>query len=353
MRVKRLSIAAVVILGAALSFAGAQEAAGPARSWAVAPAIVEVASAQRMIVIGDTHGDFERAVELLARTGVIASVPTNATSVTWAAGTATLVCTGDMIDKYTRSLEVIALFRALQPQAAAAGGRVIVTLGNHEAEFLAGGGKNKKGAEFESELEAAGISPEDVASGRDAGGIGAWLRALPAGARVGSWFLCHAGDTGGLTLAELSAKIQQGVDADGFATLVLVGPTSLLEARLHPHPWWEEPGRPKAHGKKKTHEKVSAARISAEAQTLENEVAALGAEHLVMGHQPGRVKFADKTVRPADTMFAKFDGLIFLVDCGMSRGVDGAVGAILDVDTSQGTATARYADGRAVVLLDK
>jgi hypothetical protein len=49
-----------------------------------------------------------------------------------------------MIDKYTDSLDVIALFRALQQSATAAGGRVIVTLGNHEAEFLAGSRKNKK-----------------------------------------------------------------------------------------------------------------------------------------------------------------------------------------------------------------
>jgi hypothetical protein len=347
MRCRRFSLIGLVVV-AAFGIARAQQAPAPARDWTTAPAIVEVAHADHVIAIGDTHGDYERAVELLAKTGVIAAVPTSAAGVHWAAGAALLVCTGDMIDKYNRSIDVITLFRTLQQEAPAAGGRVIVTLGNHEAEFLAGAGTNKKGAEFESELKAAGISPADVAAGRDAGGVGVWLRTLPAAARVGNWFFCHAGDTSGLTLAELSEKIQAGVTAEGFATPMLVGPTSLLEARLHPHPWWEESNRPKAHGKK---EKGEAA--SAEAAELESGIAALGAKHLVMGHQPGKVKFADKTERPANTLFTKFKGAIFFIDCGMSRGVDGAVGAVLEIHASHdsGTATARYADGRTVSLL--
>jgi hypothetical protein len=35
----------------------------------------------------------------------------------------------------------------------------------------------------------------------------------------------------------------------------------------------------------------------------------------------------------------------------MSRGVDGAVGAVLDIDTAGAKATARFADGRSVALL--
>ena len=92
---------------------------------------------------------------------------------------------------------VLRLMRALQTSAQNAGGQVIVTLGNHEAEFLAGGGKNTKGADFENELIALAIDPESVASGTDAEGLGRWLRTRPIGAKVGDWFFCHAGNTGG------------------------------------------------------------------------------------------------------------------------------------------------------------
>jgi hypothetical protein len=65
-----------------------------------------------------------------------------------------LVVTGDLIDKWSGSLEVIALLRRLQSDAADQGGRVIITMGNHEAEFLANP-LGKKTKEFRSELTAA------------------------------------------------------------------------------------------------------------------------------------------------------------------------------------------------------
>jgi hypothetical protein len=50
---------------------------------------------------------------------------------------------------------MIALVRALQASAAAKGGLVIVTMGNHEAEFLADP-HGKSTAEFGAELVKAG-----------------------------------------------------------------------------------------------------------------------------------------------------------------------------------------------------
>ena len=81
-----------------------------------------------------------------------------------------------MIDKYNHAMAVIAMMRTLQAQAQQAGGRVVATLGNHEADFLAELGTGKKAAEFEAELQTAGISPSLVAAGRDSAGIGTWLR---------------------------------------------------------------------------------------------------------------------------------------------------------------------------------
>ena len=94
-----------------------------------------------------------------------------------------------MIDKWNQSLPVLALLRALQSDAHSAGGRVVVLMGNHEAEFLAAGGRNKKAAEFVKELTAKGIQAEDVAKGKDALGVGGFLRGTcrsPLGSTTGS-----------------------------------------------------------------------------------------------------------------------------------------------------------------------
>jgi hypothetical protein len=74
---------------------------------------------------------------VLARANLIKGVPKKSSDVRWAAGKPILVVTGDMIDKWHHSLDVIALLQALQTSAAAARGQVIITMGNHEAEFLA------------------------------------------------------------------------------------------------------------------------------------------------------------------------------------------------------------------------
>ena len=58
---------------------------------------------------------------------------------------------------------------------------------------------------------------------------------------------------------------------------------------------------------------------------LVETVGALGARHLVIGHQPGKTTFADGTVRKAGEIFCYDEGLFFMIDTGMSRGVTGAL----------------------------
>jgi hypothetical protein len=93
---------------------------------------------------------------------------------------------------------------------------------------------------------------------------------------------------------------------------------SLLQARMHPQPWWEGEADTGPQSKEK----------------LERCVQALGVRHLVIGHQPGKVQFADKTVRKLGELSQHFDGLIFLIDVGMSRGVSYSTGAVLRIHTT-------------------
>jgi hypothetical protein len=299
--------------------------APPARDWSAFPAIVQLQNVSQIEALGDLHGDYDKAVNLLAGAGVIRGIPQKPQDVEWAAGKTVLVCTGDMIDKWTQSVEVLRLMRALQTSAHAAGGTVVVTLGNHEAEFLAAGGGNKKAGEFAEELRAQRIDPAQVAAGNDAEGLGAWLRTLPVAAKVDDWFFCHAGNTFGLSVNALETSLESGIDKDGFAAFVLAEPNSILEARMHPVPWWLS--SPPATGQKKG---------ATGLERLEANVAALGCKHLVVGHQPGKVQFGGKVERKAGEAFAYgAGGVLFLNDEGMSRGVQDGAGVVLRIEAGE------------------
>lgn len=284
--------------------------------------------------MGDTHGDYQRLVKLLVAGKLIPDTPASPDRVTWSGGRSVLVVTGDMIDKGDQSLEVIALMRALTTSAASQGGRVVISAGNHEAEFLENH-SGKKTSEFRNELKAAAIKPKDVAEGKDREGIGQFLLCLPFASRVNRWFFAHAGSTKGRTLRQLIADLQEGVDEDGYDAKVLLGNKGLLEARMKP-PWWEKAGDEPIESMER----------------LLGYADALGVHHIVFGHQPGTYTFNDGSKRKKGTMFEHFDGLVFLIDMGMSRGVDYSKGALLRIERNgtRETATAVFSDGSAKQL---
>lgn len=301
----------------------------PPRNWGRCPAVVSLQTTEVVHALGDTHGDYDRLVTLLVAGKLMAGVPASPKQAMWSGGKSILVVTGDMVDKWKQSVEVIALLRALVSSAASQGGRVVISAGNHEAEFLEDptGSKTK---EFQKELKAAGIEPKEVAAGTDAEGIGKFLLCLPFASRVNGWFFAHAGSTKGRTLEQLGRDLQQGIDEEGYGAKVLLGNKGLLEARMKP-PWWEKPGDEPIE---------SIARLLGYAD-------ALGAKHIVFGHQPGNYTFNDGSKREKGRMFDNFGGLVFLIDMGMSRGVGYSEGALLRIQ-GQGTgetATAVYADG--------
>jgi hypothetical protein len=283
-----------------------------ARDWNAHPAIVQLQVGSEIDVVGDVHGDWERLVELLVAGRLIETVPDTPAEVRWSGGDKVLVSVGDLINKYDHGMEVIALLRALEPQAQRAGGAVVVLMGNHEAEFLAG----QRSGEFSDELTRAGIRPADVTAGVDRLGIGQYLRNLPFAAKINDWFMCHAGNTHGLTFDQLNQQLMAGVEHGGYGSPILSDYDSLLEARMHPHPWWE--------GAKKKDRKAGE-------EVLKKNLAALGAHHLVFGHQPRELDFSDGSHRQAGEMFSKFDGLVFLIDTGMSRGAGSGRGALLRI----------------------
>jgi Calcineurin-like phosphoesterase len=330
-----------VLLTASLWSAGFGKRSLPQlqRDWSRFPAIVEVETDADVYALSDVHADYDRLVNLLAAVNLISSVTSDPATVDWTGGKSILVITGDIIDKWKDSLKVIALVQTLEQKAAMKGGRVIVTMGNHEAEFLANPNDNKT-LEFANELKRAGLKPSKVANCE--GDIGLFLCQLPIAVRVNDWFFCHAGNTNGRTIQELSAAIEKGFQKKGFATKELIGDNSILEARLNKKgpnglPWFYGDD-PKRSPKK----------------LLARYVTKLNVKHLVQGHQPGSVKFPDGKMRHKETIFQRY-GLLFLIDSGMSRGIAGSqsVGGVLWIVRKQTeSATVICADGSKKLLWD-
>ena len=90
------------------------------------------AAGGRVVAIGDVHGSISGLTTILAEAGLIDA------DLHWTGGDATLVQTGDLLDRGVDVREVLELLMRLQEEAADAGGRVEVLLGNHETMNLTG-----------------------------------------------------------------------------------------------------------------------------------------------------------------------------------------------------------------------
>jgi len=268
--------------------------------------IIDQAHFTTLYAIGDIHGDYHRLTALLLRHQIIVRLPTAPQAAEWAAANATLVVTGDMVDRGPQAPEVLEFLRALQADASAKGGRVVVTLGNHEAEFLAHPDNvaANRPLGFATELVAAQLSPTQVAAGR--GALGQWLRALPLGARVGRWFFSHAGNSKGRTLAQLNEILSAGLARGGYADREITGKDSLLEARA----WWE-----------------------ASTGTVTAACHALDVDHIVFGHTPD-------ALGPTGAIATGAGGALFRIDVGMSENIGHSAGALLRVRCERGAQVA-------------
>ena len=96
---------------------------------AVAPSVT---AGERIVAIGDIHGNYDGFVSILQRAGLVDR------DTHWIGGETTLVQTGDIFDRGLGVFKVLDLLMRLEGEAAAAGGQVIVLLGNHEGMNLTG-----------------------------------------------------------------------------------------------------------------------------------------------------------------------------------------------------------------------
>jgi hypothetical protein len=186
------------------------------------------------VAIGDVHGALAEYESILKATGLIDAAGH------WAGGETYLVSTGDLVDRGPDSAGVIALLRRLEAEAPKAGGRVLVTLGNHELMNLTGDLRYVVAPDYaveaaqESEAERnaafaalrahgryAGQPDEAARAAFDkafphgwfarqqefsaAGDVGQWLLARPLMVRVNGVLFTHGGLPPGLATTTLDA----------------------------------------------------------------------------------------------------------------------------------------------------
>ena len=109
----------------------------------------------RVVALSDIHGAYEPMVRTLQQSGVIGE------ELAWSGGTTHLVIVGDILDRGPRSREAMDLLMRLEAEAATAGGRVHVLIGNHEAMNLIGD------LRYVAKAEYAAFADEESAQDRE------------------------------------------------------------------------------------------------------------------------------------------------------------------------------------------
>ncbi len=230
----------------------------------------------QVAAISDVHGEYARLRKLLAAAGLTRE------DGTWAGGKTLMVVVGDSLDKGPESLPVLEFWQDLMSGAAKRGGRVVVLLGNHEAEYLANPAGDSKSETVYTELKQRGL-PEnalaDPAQTIDHHALGAFLHDLPLAARVGGWLFCHAGWIAKPVLAAnyrgpdanwkaFGDQTRRLLNRRNYGDRFFVGPDSILEKKsgASGKKWWKSPD---------------------DVRDLEYRLDSYGLRGVVLGHQPG------------------------------------------------------------------
>jgi hypothetical protein len=338
----------------------------------------------RVVAVGDIHGDFDALVSILRETGIIDAQHN------WSGGSATLVQTGDFLDRGAQHRQVMDLFMTLEEQAAAQNGRVVVLLGNHEmmnlmgdlryvspqvySSFVDGNSEQRGRKAYQDYLELLKKDPEPEFERiwmqahppgffeyREAldpeGEYGRWLRERPAVLQIADTLFLHGGihpDLTSLKVEEMNQRVKSEIQAFDRFTRYMVQEQLILpffaleeiraaaEAELERG---EGIGVLKdflAYGGWLSNDPEGPLWFRGFARWSEEEgrkylpdlLEAYHAKHFVVGHTPqfpGGIR-------------VRFGGKIFLIDTGLSSVYTGGRASALEI--REGKFTAIYLEGR-------
>ncbi len=151
----------------------------------------------RVVAVGDLHGDYEGFVSVLRSAGLLDN------NDNWAGGKTHLVQTGDILDRGPGSRKIMDLLMRLEKQAKAADGMVHSLVGNHEAMNAYGDLRYVTKEEFAAYLDGkpAGnpdpVHPAGYGEHRAAFGprgvYGKWIRGNNAVIQINNTLFLHGG----------------------------------------------------------------------------------------------------------------------------------------------------------------
>lgn len=361
--------------------------------------VPSVTAGERIVAIGDIHGNYDGFVSILQRAGLVDD------EAHWIGGETTFVQTGDIFDRGVEIFEVLDLLMRLEQEAAAAGGKVIVLLGNHEgmnlvgffrdvnpdvyARFVDKKSEKRRKAAYKNfkkywrtkaeELLGAPVAevPEEIkeqwmaaippgwleykeALGPDAH-YGSWLHQRPVAVLIDGVLFVHGGlgpDIAGLGVDEINAKVVSELEIyERLRELMikerLVPSTAELASLVSVYVEMDPPDPKYAELADAEHWLVfseggplwfrGGARWDEETETehMIELLSGVGAERVVSGH----------TVQDEGRIEVRFGGRVFLIDTGMLSSVytGGQPSALVIED---GVFTAIYTDGSSEVLVE-
>ena len=127
-----------------------------AAAMAFAAVVVMAASTpQRIVAVGDLHGDYAAWAEIARASGVMDA------NGHWVGGKTILVQLGDVTDRGPDSLKIVRSLQQLQKEAPRKGGKTIVVLGNHEAMNLIGDNRYTTPGEYAALADAQSAARRD------------------------------------------------------------------------------------------------------------------------------------------------------------------------------------------------
>jgi hypothetical protein len=312
------------------------------------------------VAIGDVHGAYDRFVGMLRAAALINDRER------WVGGRARLVQTGDVLDRGADSRKVVDLLIRLEREAAAAGGRVHVLVGNHEFMRLIGDWRYVSPGEFKAFQNADSADLRDKlhdlnaeqaaqraraenrtfnareyraqffkdfplgyfemqrAFGKD-GEYGKWVRSRVAAVKINGVLYLHGGVSdavANLGCQGLNAEVQRDLAAAPVPADKIM---SLLSATETGPLWY----RGMASDPESTFEPM-----------LDSILRRLGARAVVLGHTP--IASGQITTR--------FGGRVVLIDTGMLGGENYPKGTASALEMRDGALTAIYEDGRRMTI---
>jgi hypothetical protein len=272
---------------------------------------------QRIIAVGDLHGDLQAWLTIAKASGVM--TPDGH----WAGGKTTLVQLGDIADRGPDTLAIIRSLQLLQSEAPRAGGNIVVVLGNHEAMNLVGDDRYTTPGEYAAfadsrsparrervymanrkQLEAAAhaTNPKALPSQvreqwlaqtplgwvehrlawGPAGELGKWATRNPAIAKIGTTLFVHGGisaEYAGQPLDAVNKRIAAAMSAGDDS------PTSVLSDPLGPL-WYRGLVMADPEAQAARTARNPSAPVPTQDQELDAVLAAYGAQRMVVGHTP-------------------------------------------------------------------